>query len=211
LPSGDPKKHGFSSALQRRIQVSRFRLFEGPILRLLLLRHAKSDWGTDADDHDRPLSSRGRKAGPEIAGYMRTAGYLPELVLCSTAQRTRETLDLLLPAWKQKPTIRYERALYLAEWPQLLAALTKAPGHVSPLLLVGHNPGIEQLAVALATEPESGEERTRMQSIAQKFPTGALAVLEFEIRTWRALKPGTGRIVDFVRPKDLGSRSGAKA
>jgi phosphohistidine phosphatase len=179
-------------------------------LRLLLLRHAKSDWGTDADDHDRPLSSRGRNAAPEVAGFMRRAGYIPELVLCSTAQRTRETLDLLLPAWKQKPSIRYERALYLAEWPQLLAALKKAPGHVSPLLLVGHNPGIEQLTVALAAEPQTGEERTRQQSIAQKFPTGALAVLEFEIPAWRALKPGTGRIVEFVRPKDLGSKSGGR-
>jgi phosphohistidine phosphatase len=177
-------------------------------LRLLLLRHAKSDWNTAADDHDRPLSARGRNAGAEMARYMRTADNMPEVVLCSTALRTRQTLDLLLPAWKKEPSIRYDRGLYLAEWPQLLAALRKAPLRASPVLLIGHNPGIEQLAVALALEPKGGDECARLRSMAEKFPTAALAVLEFEIPTWRSLKPGTGQLVDYVRPKDIASRSG---
>jgi phosphohistidine phosphatase len=181
-------------------------------LRLLLLRHAKSDWSTDADDHDRPLSARGRKAGPIVARYMRTREYVPKLILCSSAERTRQTLDLLLMAWEQKPPIRYHRDLYLADWPQLLTALRKAPARASPLLLIGHNPGLEQLATALALVPRDADERARLRSISQKFPTGALAVLDFEIPNWRSLKPDSGRIVDYVRPKDLPSETGgAKA
>jgi phosphohistidine phosphatase len=172
-------------------------------LRLLLLRHAKSDWSKDADDHDRPLSARGRRAAPKIAIYMRSKGYEPAVVLCSTARRTRETLDFLLPAWKEKPVLRYDRALYLADWPRLLGALKKAPSRASPLLLVGHNPGTEQLALALALQPKSVVEHARLERLTQKFPTGALAVLDFEIKTWRSLKPGLGQLVDYVRPKDL--------
>jgi phosphohistidine phosphatase len=172
-------------------------------LRLLLLRHAKSDWSKDADDHERPLSARGRKAAPEIARYMRSREYLPEAVLCSTALRTRETLDLLLAAWRRKPGIRYERAVYLADWPVLLANLKKAPARSSPLLFVGHNPGIEQLAIALAVQPKDVQERARLRRLTQKFPTAALAVFDFEIASWRNLKPGSGQLVDYVRPKDL--------
>jgi phosphohistidine phosphatase len=172
-------------------------------LRLLLLRHAKSDWSKDADDHDRPLSPRGRTAAPEIARYMRSREYLPEAVLCSTALRTRETLDLLLGVWRKRPEVRYERLLYLAEWPVLLANLKKAPPRASPLLLVGHNPGIEQLAVALAIQPKDAQERARLQLLTQKFPTAALAVFDFEITSWRNLKPGAGQLVDYVRPKDI--------
>lgn len=172
-------------------------------MRLLLLRHAKSDWSKDTDDHDRPLSARGRKAAPRMAAYMRSQGYLPQMVFCSTAERTRETLDLLVAAWTKKPAIRYEPELYLAEWPVLLANLKKAPVRASTLLLVGHNPGMEQLAVALALQPKGIPERARLQRLSQKFPTAALAVLDFEIASWRFLKPGLGQLVDYVRPKDL--------
>jgi phosphohistidine phosphatase len=172
-------------------------------LRLLLLRHAKSDWSQDADDHDRPLSERGRKSAPEMARYISSKDYLPEAVLCSTARRTRETLDLLLGAWRKKPAVRYERGIYLAECPALLANLKKAPAQASPLLLVGHNPGIEQLALALTHQPNDAAGRARLKRLTQKFPTAALAVLDFEIASWRNLKPSLGQLVDYVRPKDL--------
>ena len=178
-------------------------------MRLLLLRHAKSDWNKDADDHHRPLSARGRKAAPLVGLYMRRKEYLPQADLCSTAERTRETLDLLLASWARKPTVRYDRELYLAEWPALLASLKKAPARASPLLLVGHNPGMEQLAVALAAQPKAAVERTGLQRLTQKFPTAALAVLDFEIASWRRLKPGSGQLADFVRPKDLSGGSEA--
>jgi len=177
-------------------------------LRLLLLRHAKSDWSTDADDHDRPLSARGRKAAPEMGHYMRAEGYVPAVVLCSTATRTRETLDLLLSAWKDEPSVNYDRALYLAEWPQLVVAVKKAPASASPLLLIGHNPGLEQMAVGLCRAPDGAAERDRLKRLASKFPTAALAVLDFEITSWGDLHPGSGELVAFTRPKDVAGEKG---
>lgn len=169
---------------------------------MLLLRHAKSDWGKETEDHDRPVSARGKKAAPQMALYMRDKGYEPAQVLSSSARRTKETLELLLPKWRSKPNVRYERALYLADWPRLLSAVRTAKAS-SPLLLVGHNPGIEQLAIALALQPKTPAERARVQRLAQKFPTAALAVLDFDAPTWRSIKPGQGRLVDYMRPKDL--------
>jgi phosphohistidine phosphatase len=180
-------------------------------VRLLLLRHAKSDRaGSDAiADHDRPLSARGRNAAPKVAAYMRVKGYEPALVLCSSAKRTKETLKLVLPAFKHRPKTRYLRALYLAEWPALLAAVRKAPADASLLLLVGHNPGIEQLAIALSLQPRNAAERVLAQRLAQKFPTGALAVLEFETSSWQGVQPGHGRLIDYVCPKDFAHGEGA--
>ena len=175
-------------------------------MRLLLLRHAKSERPEaeeGLEDHDRPLSERGRLAAPRIGAYMRASGYEPALVLCSTAERTKQTLKLILPAFKKAPKIRYERALYLAEWPQLLARINKAPANASPLLVVGHNPGLEHLAIALALQPNSAGERSRVQRLAEKFPTAALAVLDFTGTSWKRAKPGLGRLSDYVRPKDL--------
>ena len=179
-------------------------------MRLLILRHAKSDWSGKSGDHERPLSSRGRKAAPLIGSYMRAQGYEPALVLCSTAERARQTLELVLPALATEPESRFERALYLAEWPRLLAEVHDAPAKAAPLLLVGHNPGLEQLAIALSLQPQDDTERARAQKLALKFPTAALAVLDFEISEWREARAGTGRLVDFVRPRDLRS-AGARA
>jgi phosphohistidine phosphatase len=173
--------------------------------RLMLLRHAKSDWaaGKGGDDHERPLSARGRKAAPRVGAYMREKGYIPNLVLCSTARRTRETLDLLLPFFSPLPKLRYGRDLYLAEWPVLLEQVRKIPKTSAALLVIGHNPGLERLAVALALQPQGGGELARAERLAEKFSTGALAVFDLAVREWRSVKPGQGRLIDFVRPKDL--------
>ena len=138
---------------------------------------------------------------------MRKKGYEPALVLCSTAMRTQETLTLLLPHFAAAPKIRYDRALYLAEWPVLLAEIRDAPADASPLLIVGHNPGLEQLAIALALKPQSAAERARGEKLVQKFPTAALAVLDFDVPDWSQIKPGSGRLVDYFRPKDLRGES----
>lgn len=171
-------------------------------MQLLLLRHAKSDWSGKSDDHERPLAPRGNKSAPQIGAYMRAKGYRPALVLCSTAKRTRETLALVLSALASEPETYFERALYLAEWPGLMAEIRDAPA-ATPLLVVGHNPGLEQLAIALALQPQTAAERARAESLANKFPTAALAVLDFDIADWSDLRPGTGRLIDYVRPKDL--------
>ena len=177
-------------------------------MRLLLLRHAKSDWSGKADDHARPLSARGKRTAPRIGAYMRAKCYEPKLVLCSTAERTKETLELVLPALSGQPQVRYDRSLYLAELPVLLAEIRALASEASPLMVVGHNPGLEQLAIALALQAQSAAERGRLQKLAQKFPTAALAVLDFEIVDWNGLKPGLGRLIDYVRPKDLDGGNG---
>jgi phosphohistidine phosphatase len=175
--------------------------------RLFLLRHAKSDWskpgGRQRDDHERSLNARGQEAAALIGRYMRKKKYQPALVLCSTATRTRETLKILLPALGASPEIRYEDTLYLAEWPRLLEAVRAAPEKASPVLLVGHNPGMEQLAAALVARPQTAAGRALAGVMAQKFPTGALAVFDFRGDSWTAVKPGAGRLKDFVRPKEL--------
>ena len=171
-------------------------------MRLLLLRHAKSDWSGNVGDHDRPLAPRGRKAAPRIGAFMRKKGYLPAAVLCSTAERTKQTLELVLPALRADPKVQYDQSLYLAEWPALLRAVQSATRD-TPLLLIGHNPGIEQLAIALAFQPQDPATQARLENLKQKFPTTALAVLDFDADGWEGVKPGTGRLTDFVRPRDL--------
>jgi len=171
---------------------------------LLLLRHAKSSWDDPSqDDHERPLDARGRDTARRMGGAMRTRGLVPDLVLCSTARRTVETLELLLPALEATPETRFERALYLADWPKLLDAIHAVPGRTRALMLVGHNPGVEQLAIALGLHPRDAAERSRAEALAKKYPTGALAVLQFPGPGWKSVKPGTGRLAEFLRPKDV--------
>ena len=170
---------------------------------LMLLRHAKSDWdNAKGDDHDRPLSKRGRHDAPEMARHIRAEKWEPALVLCSTAARTRETWALMAPVLKTNPKVQFERALYLAAWPALLAIVQRTPTDVPSLMVIGHNPGLEQLALALALQPKTPSERARAETLSKKFPTCALALLEFE-GGWREVKAGTGRLAAFVRPKDI--------
>lgn len=173
-------------------------------MRLFLLRHAKSDWNAGtSDDHARPLSARGRKAAPRIGAYMKAKGYRPDLVLCSSAARTRETLALIRPYLKPAPEIQNTRTLYLADWPALLAAVQALPANAQDVLMIGHNPGLERLAAALAALPASAEEEARAERMAAKFPTAALAVFVFTLPRWRDVARGTGELADFVRPRDL--------
>ncbi len=176
-------------------------------MRLLLLRHAKSDWtnGGAIDDHARGLAPRGRKAAAAMARYLRTSGLEPDIVLCSTSVRTRETLKLIRPAFRNNPRIRFLRSLYLAEWKGLLTAIRKTPVGTGTVLLVGHNPGMEELALALARPPRTEDGRRHVRRLRKKFPTAALAVLDFDGTAWAGILPQRGRLSAFVRPKDLSS------
>jgi phosphohistidine phosphatase len=170
---------------------------------LMLLRHAKSDWDdAKLGDHDRPLSGRGRKDAPRLGRHLRAKKWEPELVLCSTSLRTRETWDLVAPELKSKPQVYFERALYLAAWPQLLSAVQATSEKVRALMLIGHNPGMEQLAAQLTAEPRGAGERERVAAMRRKFPTCALAVIELD-GAWKGAAHGTGKLAAFVRPKDL--------
>jgi phosphohistidine phosphatase len=165
--------------------------------RVYVLRHAKSSWDDpQMGDHDRPLAGRGRRAGAAIAQHMRAAGLAPELVICSTARRTRETLELLEPAVGAAET-RLEEHVYGASATDLLELLRGMPEDVDSVLLIGHNPGVQQLVLALAA-PGS-----RIEAVASKFPTGALATLSFDGARWSDLKPESAELDGYVRPRDL--------
>jgi len=170
--------------------------------RLLLLRHAKSSWDdVGLADHERPLAPRGHRAAERVADHLRSSVPNADLVLCSSALRTRETLERMSSAFGD-PEIVVEDGLYAATDDELLERLRAVAGSVETVALIGHNPGIWDLATALAG---SGDDLDRLRA---KFPTGALAVLEFDDPRG-GLTPGGAKLASFVTPKDLAcARSG---
>lgn len=168
--------------------------------RLFLLRHAKSSWDDPAlDDFERPLADKGRKAARAMARHLGEAAIHPALVLCSAARRTRETFAVIEPSLRGVP-IAYEDSVYEAAKHDLLVRLRRLDDHLPSVMLIGHNPGMERLAHALAAGHGDSGALTRME---EKFPTGALAVLDCAIDHWGQLDDGTCRLADFVRPKDI--------
>ena len=168
------------------------------MLLLYLLRHAKSSWDDAAlADHDRPLAPRGRRAAKKMAKHVHDMGVQPALVLCSSARRARDTLKRIRATLPKGTEVRIEDRLYGASDQNLLDRLREIRAEVPSVMLVGHNPGLEDLAILLAA-PES---RTRLE---EKFPTGALATLAIPGAGWTALQGGTAELVDFVVPKQLG-------
>jgi phosphohistidine phosphatase len=165
--------------------------------RLYLLRHAKSSWkDTSLPDHDRPLAGRGRRAAKAIARHLREQRIEPELVLCSTARRARETLDRIQPALGTS-AVDLEPGLYAASAAALLARLRTVPDTVESVMVIGHNPGLQDLALELARPSPTVHE------IASKYPTAALATLAFPASSWQALDRETAQLVTLVRPRDL--------
>jgi phosphohistidine phosphatase len=170
------------------------------MLTLSLMRHAKSDWsGPGMDDFDRPLAPRGRDAAPRMGAYMADAGLRPRLILCSEAVRTRQTLDLVLPYMKSAPRVSIERGLYLASSATMIARLRRVEGDVPHVLMIGHDPGMHETALAL---PGAGDPAT-LALLARKFPTAGLAVITFATASWSEIGPGMGTLVRFVTPKSL--------
>jgi phosphohistidine phosphatase len=167
---------------------------------LSLFRHAKSNWDDPGlKDFDRPLARRGETAAPRMGEFMAAQGIEPELILCSPAVRTRQTLDLVLPYLKSSPTVVYEDGFYLAAASQLLAHVRKVEAKVRHVMVIGHDPGMHGLAVELAG---SGAPK-QMQALAAKFPTAGLAVLDFDVEGWPDIGPGLGRLRLFITPKRL--------
>jgi phosphohistidine phosphatase len=164
---------------------------------LYLLRHAKSDWSEPLPDHDRPLNARGHRSAELIAAHLRAESIRPALVLCSSAVRTRETLAHLLPALGDGVTIRVERDLYGAAAVDLRRRLRDVDDAVPSVMIIAHNPGIEDLALELAGTGDRAA-RARMEA---KFPTAGLATLVLPDR--RVLTPGRARLTSFVVPREL--------
>jgi phosphohistidine phosphatase len=163
---------------------------------LYLLRHAKSSWDDPTlADHERPLAPRGRRDTKRIAKHLQRVRIEPELVLCSSATRTRETLDRLRSALATS-TIALEEELYGASSDELLARIHIVPDSVASVMLIGHNPGLHELAVILAS---TGDE---LEGLEAKFPTAALATLTLAT-TWSRLAPGDATLEAYVVPKQL--------
>jgi phosphohistidine phosphatase len=171
--------------------------------RLVLLRHAKSLQDTSVKDKERPLNDRGRNDAPRMGVYMHHRRYIPQLVLCSPSKRTAETWELLAPELDASPDVRFVEALYLAPAPTIAKLVRAVAPGVQTLLVIGHNPGLEDCAQAFARKPVTGEERKRDAALRTKFPTCALAVLDFDVESWPEAAAGSGILADFERPKGL--------
>ncbi len=166
----------------------------------MLLRHAKSDWPDGVSDIDRPLAPRGREAAPRMGAYMAAEGLLPDRVLVSPARRARETFSLVAPSLGGAPS-REEPRIYEAPASRLLQVAREGEAEARALLLVGHNPGFEDLARRLVGHGD----RYAFARLSAKYPTAGLAVIDFAVEAWSELAPGGGRLDRFVTPGTLGA------
>ena len=169
-----------------------------PVKRLYLLRHAKSSWDDRSlADEDRPLAPRGRKAAKKLSACLQRQEIRPDLVVCSPALRTRQTLDLLGDALGPDTPTHIEPELYAADEETLLAVVRGLPADAGSALLIGHNPGLQWFGVGLA---RSGEALDRLR---EKMPTAALARIDLDVERWSDAAPGTGVLAGYVIPADL--------
>jgi phosphohistidine phosphatase len=166
---------------------------------LLLLRHAKSSWDdASLPDRERSLNKRGRRAAAAMREAMRGLGLAPDVILVSSARRTRETLEALEP-WDDTPLVEPMEVLYLATAAQLFGVVRDQGETIRSIMLIGHNPGMYEFGVSLAGRTSLSDPTNRLLA---GFPTGALA--EFAIASpWRQLSAGGGQLVRFLTPRDL--------
>ena len=162
--------------------------------RLVLLRHAKSDW-PDVADHERPLAKRGKRDAPRAGRWLRRSGYVPDAVVCSTARRARETWNLVAEVLAGDCAVppRYEPRVYEATVLGLLMLVREFPDDERTVLIVGHNPGLAELAVGMAAPPPAPP---------AAFPTAAVAVLGLA-GDWAQAGPGEARLLAFAVPADM--------
>ncbi|GAB2623569.1 histidine phosphatase family protein [Streptomyces capparidis] len=165
--------------------------------RIVLLRHAKADWPS-VPDHERPLAERGRRDAPAAGRWLAGTGIDFDLVLCSSAVRTRETWKLAAHELPRRPRTVYEERLYEAGLGDLLALLTETPDDIHDLLLIGHNPGMHALADALSgqADPDPAAKLAR-----RGFPTSATAVVAFT-GSWKSVEHGVGRLIAYWAPQE---------
>ena len=166
---------------------------------LVLLRHAKSAW-PDVTDHERPLAPRGRRDAPLAGRWLQAAGRVPDRVVCSTARRARETWQRAAAQLDAVPAVSFDPRVYGAAAAGLLELASETPPGTRALLIVGHDPGLRDLTLTLASA--RGSDSGTLDQVRLKFPTAALAVLEFA-GTWQELGPHQARLAAFVVPRDL--------
>jgi phosphohistidine phosphatase len=171
--------------------------------RLILLRHAKSDWPEGVPDEERPLGPRGRAAAPRMGTYLAAEGLVPDRAIVSPARRTAETWELAGAKLQRDGAVIEavtDGRIYAASARALLDVVREQPDAAGTVLLVGHNPGIHDLARRLSGEGE----REAVARLTTKYPTAALAVLDFRSDAWATCGWGGARLERFVTPKQLG-------
>lgn len=169
--------------------------------RLILLRHAKSSWNDPVTrDFDRPLNAKGKRAAETMGRHMRENGIAFDAAVASPAQRVIETLDAVSRGYGEPIAPEWDRRAYLASDMTLLDIVHETPAEAGALLLTGHNSGLEDLVLLLV--PDRRDDALRA-GVEEKFPTCSLAEMEFDVDDWADIAPATGRLVRFVRPRDL--------
>lgn len=167
---------------------------------LYLLRHAKSDWSDfSVRDHDRPLNDRGRLASKGIGAYLGRNGIAPDLVLCSTAVRTRETLERVANTARAQWHHRFEPRIYEASTRALYDLVKEQDDTFRSLMIIGHNPGLHDFAITLA----QGGDPDALENLNMKLPTGTFLTLSLECESFRDIAPKCARLDAFIRPKSL--------
>jgi phosphohistidine phosphatase len=168
---------------------------------LTLLRHAKSGWDDPvARDFDRPLNARGEKAAKTIGTWIRRQGHEFDHVIASPAVRVIDTLDHIATGYGKKLNAQWERRIYLASSATLMDVLLECDDQYNDVLMVGHNPSLEDLVLELV--PDDSNDALR-SLVFEKYPTAAAARMELNISRWTDMKPGCGRLIQFIRPRDL--------
>ena len=170
--------------------------------RLMLLRHAKSDWPEGVADLERPLARRGRIEAPAIGGFMAREALRPDLALVSPATRTRETWTLVSTALPESVRHKIDAELYMTTAEALIERVRATDAGVRTLLVLGHNPGLEDLARMLAGK---GDETARKR-LMTSFPTSALAIIDFPSDDWTDVQEQAGTLALYVTPQSLGAQ-----
>lgn len=170
------------------------------MLTLTLFRHAKSSWDISGlDDSERPLNARGTAAAPLMGHFLKQQGLKPDLVLCSTSVRTRQTFELATSGWEPEPKTKFEKALYLAEPIGLMERVRKTPSTVKHLMIIGHNPGLQVLGLELIGEGDPA----LIAALSEKLPTAGVLVITFDAKSWKDVAPRKGHLLHFATPKLL--------
>jgi phosphohistidine phosphatase len=170
------------------------------MLRLLLLRHAKAERSRPGEkDHERVLAERGRDDAPKIGAYMVRHAFMPDQVVVSTSTRTRETWELAAAAFEDLPPVHFDGRVYEASPQAILNVIKETDPQVGTLLVVGHNPGLQELATQLVAVGDADA----LRRLKEEFPTSALAVISFMVEDWSRLHARAGRLEHFVTSKQL--------
>ena len=172
--------------------------------RLVLLRHAKAvPASPELDDSDRRLADRGRSDAIRMGQFLKEEAWVPELVLCSAAMRTRETLELVVPQLGNAPMLHLLPELYLARWLTIINLVRQIRERADTVMIVAHSPGLEECARKLARPPGDTKARKLSQALQGEYPTAAVTGFEFDADLWSAVDRGEGELQFFVRPRDL--------